>query len=86
MSDKEGITPEARSAQFNALPPKAKEGVLSQIKLIGQEIGKKLAGSAAIPPKNLAEQVKYMSDTEREALIEVTSNAQREELKRLHGE
>lgn len=86
MSDKEGITPEARSAMFNSLPEGAKKAVLSNIVGLGQAVGKKMAGHAEVVPSNFQELVKYMSDEEREALIEAADKAQREELKRLHGE
>ena len=86
MSDKEGIPPEARSAMFNALPKGAKDAVLSNIEVLGQAVGKKMAGHAEVTTKNFQELVKHMSDAEREALIEAVDRAQREELKRLHGE
>lgn len=86
MSDKEGITPEIRSKMFNSLSEGAKKAVLSNIEGLGQAVGKKMAGHAEVVPSNFQELVKYMSDEEREALIKAADKAQREELKRLHGE
>ena len=65
MSDKKGITPEARSAMFNSLPNGAKKAVLSNTELLGQAVGKKMAGSAEVVPPNFQELVKHMSDEER---------------------
>jgi len=87
MSDetKSGNFSKARSAKFDSLPPAAQERILGYIKTVGSQIGHKLAGVSGLPPENLLEQIKLMSDEEMEALLDAAQATEAEDLKRLFG-